>query len=138
MIEAIAQNLDPKINVFASLEPISKQILKERMNPKNFIKEKRNSFFMYEHMLKSLPKLLSKTIRKIENGDMTFRFELDKLDQITNKIVLFIFASALIIGSSLVMTINSGPTIMDMPLFGSVGFVLSFIIVLYTIYKYMI
>lgn len=138
MIEAIAQNLDPKINVFASLEPISKQILKERMNPKNFIKEKRNSFFMYEHMLKSLPKLLSRTIRKIENGDMTFRFELDKLDQITNKIVLFIFASALIIGSSLVMTINSGPTIMDMPLFGSVGFVLSFIIVLYTIYKYMI
>lgn len=138
MIEAIAQNLDPKINVFASLEPISREILKERMNPKTFIKEKKNSLFMYEHMLGSLPKLLSRTIRKIENGDMTLRFELDKLDQITNKIVLFIFASALIIGSSLVMTITTGPTIYDMPLFGSVGFVLSFIIVIYTIYKYMI
>jgi ubiquinone biosynthesis protein len=138
MIEAIAQNLDPEIDVFIYIQPVAKQLAKEKMNPKKFLKNKKNSFIMYEHMLKSLPKLLSRTMRKIERGELIFKIEVDRIDKMTNKIVLFLFASALIIGSSLVMTIDKGPLLFDMPLFGAIGFILSFIIVLYTIIQYMI
>jgi len=77
-------------------------------------------------------------MRKIERGELIFKIEVDRIDKMTNKIVLFLFASALIIGSSLVMTIDKGPLLFDMPLFGAIGFILSFIIVLYTIIQYMI
>ena len=138
MIESIAKELDPEIDVFACLEPIAKKLIRKSLNPKQIIKDKKSNFFLYQHMIKSLPKILTNLIHKIENEELKFKFEVERLDQITNKIVLFLFASALIIGSSLVMTIDKGPMLFDMPLFGAIGFILSFIIVIYTIIKYMI
>ena len=138
MVQATAENLDPEIDVFKSIEPIAKKIIRSNLSPRKILKEKKSDFFLYQHILKSLPKLLTNLIHKIENEELKFRFEVDRLDEVSNKIVLFMFACALIIGSSLVMTIDKGPMLFDMPLFGAVGFVLSFVIVIYTILKYMI
>ena len=138
MIESIAKKLDPEIDIFASIEPIIKQLLKRNLNPKQIIKNKKSNFFLYQHLLQSIPKILTNLVHKVENEELKFRFEVDRLDNVTNKIVLFLFASALIIGSSLIMTIDKGPMLFDMPLFGAIGFILSFIIVIYTIFKYML
>ena len=59
MVEAIAENLDPEIDVFASIKPIAKQIAKQRMKPKEYLKGKKSNLILYEHMLQSLPKLLN-------------------------------------------------------------------------------
>ena len=37
MVEAIAQNLDPEIDVFASIKPIARQVAKQRVNPKKYL-----------------------------------------------------------------------------------------------------
>ena len=42
MIEAIAHNLDPEIDVFASIKPVAKQIAKQRMSPKQRLKGKKH------------------------------------------------------------------------------------------------
>ncbi len=83
MIEATANNLDPEIDVFASLKPVATQIAKQRLSPKRYIKNKKSSAILYGHMIQALPKLLTKTIHKIENEELQFRFEVDITDKVS-------------------------------------------------------
>lgn len=60
MIEAIAKNLDPEIDVFASLKPIAKQIARQKLNPRNYLKGKKSNAILYGHMLRHCLNFLQK------------------------------------------------------------------------------
>lgn len=121
MIEAVAHNLDPEIDVFASLKPIAMQIARQRLSPKRYLKSKKSNAILYGHMLQTLPKLLTKTIHKIENEELQFRFEVD----ITDKVSIIALVSALIIGSSVV---SFGPRVFDMPVISLIGYIIAIIL----------
>ena len=120
-IESIAHNLDPEIDVFASIKPVAKQIAKQRLSPKQMLKGKKSNLILYEHMLQSMPKLLTRTIHKIENEELQFRFEVD----ITDKVTIVALISALIIGSSVV---SFGPRAFDMPVISLIGYIIAIIL----------
>lgn len=46
----------------------------------------------------------------------------DQLDRAANRLVLGIVVAALIVGSSIVMTVPGGPTLLGLPVFGLIGF----------------
>ena len=138
IVEDVAQHLDGDFDVFTFLKPLSVKILAKSLNPRKLFKEKKNNLFLYEHMIKSLPRVLSNTVRKIEEGELKFKFEVDRLDEITNKISLALIISALLIGSSIVITIDKGPMLFDMPLIAVVGFVISFVLGFISVWKYVI
>ena len=121
MIEAIAHNLDPEIDVFAELKPVATQIARQKLNPKRYLKSKKSNAILYGHMLQTLPKLLTKTIHKIENEELQFRFEVD----ITDKVSIIALVSALIIGSSVV---SFGPRVFDMPVISLIGYIIAIIL----------
>ena len=121
MIEAVAHNLDPEIDVFASLKPVAVQIARQRLNPKRYFKSKKSNAILYGHMIQVLPKLLTKTIHKIENEELQFRFEVD----ITDKVSIIALVSALIIGSSVV---SFGPRVFDMPVISLIGYIIAIIL----------
>lgn len=131
MIEAVAHNLDPEIDVFASIKPVASQIAKQRISPKQFLKGKKSNIILYEHMLRSLPKLLTRTIHKIENEELQFRFEID----ITDKVSIVALVSALIIGSSVV---SFGPRVFDMPLISLIGYIIAIILSVIGIKKFVL
>ncbi len=121
MIEAIAHNLDPEIDIFASIMPIAKRIARERVSPKKYIKSKKSNIILYEHMIQALPKLLTRAIHKIDNEELQFHLEVD----ITDKVSIIALVSALIIGSSVV---SFGPRVFDMPLISLIGYILAIIL----------
>ena len=88
-------------------------------------------------MLKSIAPLLVRSIHKIENGEMSLRFELDQLDRIMSKFSLVVIIAALLISSSLVMTITRGPMLWDMPLIAVLGYLATFILGLIGIINYL-
>ena len=137
MIEDVAIGLDPNVDIMASIEPIAKETAKERVNISNFINDKKGSLLYYKNMLKSLAPLLVRTIHKIENGDMSLRFELDHIDRIVSKFSLVVIIAALLISSSLVMTITRGPMLWDMPLIAVLGYFVTFILGLIGIINYL-
>ena len=138
MIEAIAKNLDPEIDVFACLEPIARQILRHNINPKKYLKGKKNDIILFGHMFKSIPPLLTRTIRKIEEGELKFKFEVDRIDNITNKITIALILSALLISSSIVMSITTGPVLHIAPYIGVGGYIATLIIGIGAILKFVI
>ena len=131
LIEAVAHNLDPEIDVFASVKPVAAQIAKQRLSPKQFIKGKKSNIIMYEHMLRSLPKILTRTVNKIENEELQFRFEVD----ITDKVSIVALISALLIGSSVV---SFGPRIFDMPVISVIGYIIVIILSIIGLKKFVL
>ncbi len=131
MIEAIAQNLDPEIDVFASIKPVAKQIAKQRMSPKQYLRGKKSNLILYEHMLQTLPKLITRTIHKIDNEELQFRLEVD----INDKVSIVALISALLIGSSVV---SFGPMVFDMPLISLIGYIIVIILAIIGIRKYVL
>ena len=131
MIEAIAQNLDPEIDVFASIKPVAKQIARQRMDPRKYLKSKKSNIILYEHMLHSLPKLLTRLVHKVDNEELQFRLEVD----ITDKVTIIALVSALIIGSSVV---SFGPRTFDMPVISLIGYILAIILSIIGIKKFVL
>ncbi len=121
MVESIAKNLDPEIDVFASIKPVAKQIAKQRVSPKQYLRGKKSNLILYEHMIQALPRLLTRTIHKIDNEELQFKFEVD----ITDKVSIIALVSALIIGSSVV---SFGPMVFDMPVISLIGYVIAIIL----------
>ena len=131
MIEAIAHNLDPQIDVFASIKPIATQIAKKRVSPKEFIKGKKSNLILYDHMVRNLPKLLTRMIHKIDNDEFQFHLEVD----ITDKVSIIALVSALIIGSSVV---SFGPRLFDMPVISLIGYIIAIILSVIGIKKFVL
>ena len=138
MVESIAKNLNPEIDVFALIKPIAKKLLRQQMDPKKYLKDTKSNLILNGHILKSLPKLLARTVHKIEEGELKFKFEVDRIDYLTNKILITLLISALLISSSLVMTITRGPMLFDMPLIGVIGYIITLILGIFAIMKYII
>ena len=138
MIENIGLRLDPDIDVVEMLKPIAKKLIIQRYNPKKIANNAKNSFFAFEHVLKGLPSLISKTFYKIDEGDVTVNIEIKHISEITNQISLAIIIAALLVGSSLVMLIDAGPTFFGMPALGFVGFTISLILGVFTVIRYFI
>ena len=131
MVEAIAQNLDPEIDIFASVKPVAKQIAKERINPKQYLRGKKSNIILYEHMLQALPKLLTRTIHKIDNEELKFKFEVD----INDKVSIVALICALLIGSS---TVSFGPMAFDMPVISLIGYIIAIILSIMGIKKFVL
>ena len=131
MIEAIAHNLDPEIDVFASVKPIAAEIAREKVNPKNYLKSKKSSMIMYGHMIQSLPKILTRIIHKIENEELQLKLEVD----VTDKVTIVALVSALIIGSSVV---SFGPMVFDMPVISLIGYIIAIILSVIGIKKFVL
>ena len=104
-------------------------IAKQRMSPKQRLKGKKSNLILYEHMLQSLPKLLTRTIHKIDNEELQFRFEVD----ITDKVTIVALISALLIASSMV---SFGPRAFDMPVISLIGYIIAIILSIIGIKKF--
>lgn len=131
MIEAIAHNLDPEIDVFASIKPVAAEIAREKINPKNYLKGKKSSIIMYGHMLQAMPKLLTRIIHKIENEELKLKLEVD----INDKVTIVALVCALIIGSSVV---SFGPMVFDMPVISLIGYIIAIILSFIGIKKFVL
>ncbi len=137
MIEADATALDPNVDVMASIEPVAQEVINERTDLKNYLSSKKGSLLYYKNMLKAVPPLLTNTIHKINNGDMMLKFEVNELDRIVSKFSLVVIIAALLMSSSIVMTINRGPMLFDMPIIAVVGYIVTFILGLIGIINYL-
>ena len=131
MVESTAHNLDPEIDIFASITPVAKQVAKERINPKKFLKSKKSNIILYEHMLQAMPKLLTRIIHKIDNEELQFRLEVD----INDKVSIVALVCALIIGSS---DVTFGPMAFDMPVISLIGYIIAIILSIYGLKKFVL
>jgi ubiquinone biosynthesis protein len=81
-----------------------------------------------------LPHDVSRLLRNARRGRMHVGIELahlkrvgDQIDRAANRLTMALVIAALIIGSSIVMTVKGGPTLFGLPAFGFIGFASAFV-----------
>ena len=82
-----------------------------------------------------MPSDVSQVLREAGRGRLRLNLELKRLDHFghqldhsTNRLTMGLITAALIVGSSIVMTVKGGPTLFGLPAFGFMGFFLAFVI----------
>ena len=80
-------------------------------------------------LLADLPHDISRLLRTARRGRLELHIDVthlkrlgNQLDRAANRLVVGIVVGALIIGSSIVMTVSGGPTLLGLPFFGLLGF----------------
>jgi ubiquinone biosynthesis protein len=128
-LEGLGRQLDPDFQIVRHLTPFVKQVIHERYKPGTLLKRGQRGLMEAMGLLATVPRDFARMIKDVRRGRVKIEFDLKRLDHFghqidrsTNRLTLGLLTSALIIGSSIVMTVRGGPTLFGLPAFGFLGF----------------
>ncbi len=134
-LEGLGRQLDPDFQIVKHLTPFVKKIIVDRYMPSALFKRGRRGLVGLVNSVTSLPNDISQVLHEAARGRLKINFDLKRLDHFghqidrsANRLTVAMIAAALIVGSSIVMTVKGGPTVFGLPAFGFIGFFLAFII----------
>ena len=131
-VEGIGLMLDPDFDITERAAPFVRRIRLERFEPSRIASEVVCTGGEMLHTLATLPGDLHGLLKQTREGKMKIAFEhkgLEKLvfemDRSSNRIAFALIISALIIGSSLIITTKVGPYLFGFPVIGIFGYLIA-------------
>jgi ubiquinone biosynthesis protein len=128
-LEGMGRGLDPGFHMASEALPMLRQVLRARYKPQALGQRAWRTLRGVLATAERLPQDVSRLMRNLRRGGMQLNIDLahlkrvgDQLDRAANRLSLALVIAALIIGSSIVMTVGGGPTLFGLPAFGFLGF----------------
>ena len=128
-LEGMGRELDPDFDMASEAMPLLEQALRKRYMPASLLKRGRWAVGEALALIADLPRDLSRLLRAARRGRLEIHIDIthlrrfgNQLDSAANRLVFGIVVAALIIGSSIVMTVPGGPSLLGLPFFGLLGF----------------
>lgn len=128
-LEGLGRQLDPEFQIVHHLTPFVKKVIVDRYLPANLMRRGWRNINNVLDVATGLPRDLSRLLREARRGRVKIDLDLKRLDHFghqldhsTNRLTLALLTAALIIGSSIVMTVKGGPTLFGLPAFGFLGY----------------
>lgn len=135
MIDDVGKSLKPDFNTTEIVKPYALKLLLNTAKPKRLMSKTASTIMDVEHLSKKLPASLLNFFSVVEDGHLNIALDMEEVDRlnaitsrIVNEIVLAIITAALLVGSSLIMGIDSGIHVLGYPILGFIGFTFSAII----------
>ncbi|TDR81961.1 ABC1 kinase family protein [Paludibacterium purpuratum] len=131
-LEGLGRQLDPDFLLIEHLTPFVRRLVRARLHPANLLKRSRHTLGETLSMLSSLPRGMARLSKDMRQGKFSVNLDLKRLDSFArqldrsaNRLTMGIVTGALIIGSSIVMTVNAGPRLFGLPFLGLFGFLIA-------------
>jgi ubiquinone biosynthesis protein len=128
-LEGMGRELDPDFDMASEAMPLLEQALRKRYMPASLLKRGRWAVGEALALIADLPRDLSRLLRAARRGRLEIHIDIthlrrfgNQLDSAANRLVIGIVVAALIIGSSIVMTVPGGPSLLGLPFFCILGF----------------
>lgn len=128
-LDGLGRHLNPEFNTLVFAAPYVQEIMLERYRPEMIAKRGWRNLISLVDLLSSLPRDLRKLLHATRKGALQVDINVTHLDYYVNKtdsaisrLSMSIITAALIIGSSIIMTVKGGPEIFGLPAFGFLGF----------------
>jgi len=128
-LEGMGRELDPDFNMANQALPVLERTIRLRYKPTTLARRSWRAASEALSLVAGLPHDLSRLLRAVRRGRLEIHIEVthlkhvgNQLDGAANRLVIGIVVAALIIGSSIVMTVSGGPTLLGLPLFGLIGY----------------
>lgn len=131
-LEGLGLKLDPDFHITAHLAPFIKRVIRQRYHPATLLKRSRHGIGDVLTLLTGLPRDAARLLKEARRGRLKIDLDIKRLDHFghqldrsTNRLTIGLLTAALIVGSSIVMTVQGGPTLFGLPLFGFLGFMIA-------------
>lgn len=128
-LEGMGRELDPEFDMAGEALSLLEQAMGARYTPAAIIKRGWHAASEALSLIAGLPQDISRLLRVARRGRLEIHIDIthlkrvgNQLDSAANRLVVGIVVAALIIGSSIVMTVPGGPTLLGLPVFGLLGF----------------
>jgi ubiquinone biosynthesis protein len=128
-LEGMGRGLDPGFHMTSEAMPMLRQVVRARYQPKTVAKRALHVLRRLIVTAEQLPHDISHLLRNARRGRFHVGVEVmhlkrvgDQIDRAANRMAMALVIAALIIGSSIVMTVSGGPTLFGLPVFGLMGF----------------
>ncbi|HOK05695.1 MAG TPA: AarF/UbiB family protein [Syntrophales bacterium] len=128
-VESIGLVLDPDFDMTVKVRPFIKRVLQEKYQPRRLLKRLYGESEAFLGNLKALPADLLETMSLLREGKIRLAFEhrglerfIYELNRASNRLSFALIIAAIIIGSSLVITADIGPSLFGYPVLGLLGF----------------
>ncbi len=126
-LEGTAQLLSPRFSLTEVMQPYRKRMILRRLSPGRKIRKMRRFYAQLEHLVETLPRGLTEILEQVQSGKFDVHLDHRGLEPSVNRLVLGMLASALFLGSSLLLSRNVPPLVGDLwllnrlPLLGSIS-----------------
>ncbi len=142
IMESIAQKLDPEFDIIS----IARQYFtKAKIGRNEAEKVIRNSTQMVEDfsdLMVSAPHMLIQILKNTRWGKMGINLHhmriddmLQEMDRSANRLSFSMIIASLVVGSSLIIQLDKGPRLWELPLFGLIGFSLAGVLGLWLVFS---
>lgn len=128
-LEGLGRILDPDFDMAAEAAPFLRRSMLARYAPDALFQRGMRTLSEAAGLLAALPRDLRRLLRSVRGGNFRVNIEMERLrrfgeqvDHSANRLTVGVVTAAMIIGSSIVMTVSGGPTLLGLPLFGLLGF----------------
>jgi len=129
-LEGMGRELDPEFDMASEAMPLLEKAMRARYTSAAILKRGWRTAGEAFSLLTGLPQDLSRLLRAARRGRLEIHIDVthlkrvgNQLDSAANRLVVGIVVAALIIGSSIVMTVTGGPSLLGLPFFGLFGFI---------------
>ncbi len=128
-LEGMGRGLDPGFHMTAEALPMLRQVVRTRYRPRAVASRAWQTLRRTLAVAEQLPHDISQLLRNVRRGRAQVGIEVahlkrvgDQIARAANRLAMALVISALVIGSSIVMTVQGGPTLFGLPAFGFMGF----------------
>jgi len=128
-LEGLGRGLDPDFHMAEEALPLLRKVMRAQYRPRVLAQRAWQNLRRTVAMLEQLPHDISRLMRNARRGKLNIHLDVlhlrrvgDQLNRAANRISMALVIAALIVGSSIVMTVQGGPTLFGLPAFGFLGF----------------
>ena len=132
-LEGMGRGLDPDFHMTSEALPLLKQVVRARYQPKAMATRAWKTLRRALSVAEQLPDDVTRLLRNARRGKVHVGIDIahlkrvgDQIDRAANRLAMALIIAALIVGSSIVMTVQGGPTLFGLPAFGFIGFASAF------------
>jgi ubiquinone biosynthesis protein len=136
-LEALGRKYDPDFRLTDRLEPLLERAAIARYAPVEIGRRGGAGLGQFLGLVGSVPRDLARLLKDARRGRMRVDLDLKRLDSFgkrldstIDRITVGIMTASIVIGSSIVMTVTSGPQVLGVPVFtalGLLGYLLAFV-----------
>ena len=127
-LEGVVKQLDGSAEMLDKAKPIVEAVVKERFSSDHIAQKGKMHSLTLLQALGELPQNIIRLSRRVQKGQLNLNLDVKRLEQLshqldraTNRLTMGIVTGALIIGSSIVMSINTGSKFI-----GFIGYLIAF------------
>ncbi len=132
-LEGLGHQLDPEFHMVDQLTPFVSQVLEARYSPQALAKRAKHGVSEIAEIFFGLPRDVARLFRRARSGRLRIDLDLKRLDHFgqqlnsaANRLTMGVLTASLVVGSSIIMTVEGGPELFGLPFFGLLGFIVAF------------